>query len=34
MTGTGHFGDDPKKDRKRRELAGRLGREMADKKEM
>lgn len=31
--GSGHFGDDQRKDRKRRELAGRLSREMADKKE-
>ena len=29
-----HFGDDLKKDRKRREIAGRLSREMADKKDL
>ncbi|KAH8116307.1 hypothetical protein DFH11DRAFT_1579855 [Phellopilus nigrolimitatus] len=30
----GHCGDDPKKDRRRREIASRLGREMSDKKDV
>ncbi|KAL5537054.1 hypothetical protein ACEPAF_877 [Sanghuangporus sanghuang] len=30
----GHFGDELKRDKKRREIAGRLSREMMDKKEM
>ena len=33
LTSSGHFGDDPKKDKRRREIAGRLGKEMSDKKE-
>ena len=30
----GHYGEDPKKDKKRREIAVRLGREMGDKRDL